>query len=64
MRTLWARVGVSFEVTEEEYQELLAEHRKSYDVEICDGWIGEHKHEFDFDGDSYIPGNMFEEEEL
>lgn len=67
MKTLWARVGVKFEVSETEYRELLGEaideygHFNDVDLDVDEDFLIAHMAEIE--GDSYIPATIFEEEE-
>lgn len=68
MKTLWARVGVKFEVSETEYKELLGEaideygHYNDVDLDVDKDYLISHMAEIE--GDSYIPATIFEEEEF
>ena len=65
MKKLWARVSMEFEVTDEEYEELLEEAKGPYcshsDVDIDAEFVLSHN--AIPSEDSYIPGCVFDEME-
>lgn len=72
MVTLWARIGISFEVTEEKYQELLARCQQCgpinglptfSDVDLTEDEMKYIIYNGRPNGDSYIPQTIFEEQE-
>ena len=59
MKTLWARIGVSLEVTDAEYEAL----KSDKDVELNTEWAERFFNDGFLDGDGYIPSTVFEEDE-
>ena len=67
MRELWARVGVTFRVSEAEYRELLKaskdEDGRYSDVDFFIDDASFRNYHCEFDGDCYIPASEFENQE-
>lgn len=70
MKKIWARIGMSSEVTDEEYEDLkkLAMHNGRLDdlndTDFPDWLIEKFKNKAIMDGESYIPQIVFEDLEM
>lgn len=61
MKTLWARIGVSLDVTDAEYEMLRSVYKTDYDVELNTEWAERFFNDGFLDGDGYIPGTVFDD---
>lgn len=65
MKTIWARIGYTLNVTDKEYDKLLNLSKDEYgridDLELTEKWIAKFVKHGEPDGDAYIPACIFEE---
>lgn len=67
MKTIWARIGMSLEVSDAEYDHLRESVRLEGgsfdDLDLDDDFAHRFQKNGYVDGDSYIPGTIFENQE-
>ena len=65
MKTLWARISMELEVSDEEFEKLREQSRdergRFYDVELDTDLAQRFLNDGELSLDSYIPGDLFEE---